>query len=484
MKEVRICIFKVVVAMMIVAFWLNLLMKADVNSETVDATEQMEEVEIAESVTLEKDETKIFSRFPGAKSLKLVMSQINPLEGDTYGQQKADVNSEIVDATEQIEEIEIAESVTSKEDETKIFSRFPGAKSLKSVMSQIKPLEGDTYRQRQNNFEGIEDIFVQEEVVISPLSSCFPEKTVRINIYEDKSIINFLNEEGEEEEGQLFNSYNLYRKDEEIILEGIECYTRKYYEYHFQENWYVYGGENVDVPDGEKDFIFLTFKNGTYTLKGTKLTFWNFLSEEATGEIPEPAEPQNVKLCRNEEGYTVYSDAYSGIPYIDKNNNLVKLLITSESENKEDPYSDVYITGIGYEIIASNVKKIVEVVNEELPYSIVYQNEDGDYKLAIISGNVQEVINLNEKTVSKIHFRSYGFATDGMSYIKRLDLIFDVDGYGPLYYSFYDFGKYIENNEDTECLEALMEEEFTVSEFEEKYQKVMQEIKNINNKAL
>ena len=163
---------------------------------------------------------------------------------------------------------------------------------------------------------------------------------------------------------------------------------------------------------------------------------------------------------------------------------MSELLITSESENKEDPYSDVYITGIGYEIIASNVKKIVEVVNEELPYSIVYQNEDGDYKLAIISGNVQEVINLNEKTVSKIHFRSYGFATDGMSYIKGLGLIFDVDGYGPLYYSFYDFGKYIENNEDTECLESLMEEEFTVSEFEEKYQKVMQEIKNINNKAL
>ncbi len=386
MKEVRICTFKVVVAMMIVtcwvAFWLNLLMKADVNSETVEATEQMEEVEIAESVTPEKDETNTFSRFPGAKSLE-------------------------------------------------------------SVMSQIKPLEGDTYKQQQNNFEGIEDIFVEEEVVINPSSDNFPQKTVDISIYDEKSIITILNEEREEDEKQLLMPYNLYRKDEEIILEGVDFDTRKYYEYHLQNgNWYVYGGENVDVPDGERDFIFLTFKNGTYTLKGTKLTFWNFLSQEATGEIPEPAEPQNVKLCRNEEGCTVYSNAYySGIPYIDKDNNLVKLLITSENENKEDPYSDVYITGIGYEIIASNVKKIVEAVNEDLPYSIVYQNEDGDYKLAIISKNVQEVINLNEETVSKIHFRSYGLATQGMSYIKELGLIFDVDGYGPLcYYSFYDFG--------------------------------------------
>lgn len=231
---------------------------------------------------------------------------------------------------EEAESVEIVADVTSEEDkaekvaeddevtindDAKIFSRFPGATSLAAVAGQIKPLNGDTYNQRKNKFEGIEDIFVEEEVVIDPLSDCFPQKTIDISIHEKQSIITILNDEREKEEIQFLLPYNLYRKNDEIILEGVDLDTRKYYEYHLQNgNWYVYGGENVDVPDEEKDFIFLTFDNGTYTLKGTKLTFWNFLAKKATGDIPEPAEPQNVILCQIAYGYTV-GKLYYGVPY-------------------------------------------------------------------------------------------------------------------------------------------------------------------------
>ena len=380
------------------------------------------------------------------------------------------------------EEISVAEDDTVK-DEPNVFSRFPGAKSLESVMCQINPLDGDTYRQRQNNFEKI-DIFVQEEVVISPLSDCFPEKTVDISIYETKSIITILNEEREEEEIQLFMPYNLYRKDEEIILEGVDRDTRKYYEYHFQnENWYVYGGENVDVPNEEKDFIFLTFCNGTYTLKGNELTFWNFLSKEVTGEIPEPAEPKDVVLCKNGYGCTVdFEGYYYGLPYIDKNGNIINLLITAESEiwSKSNP-NDIFINDIDYNIIASNVKKIIDPNDYGSSERIVYQTKAGNYKMAIVSdeGNLHKVIDLNEETVSKVQFVTWGgfSGATGNSWIYALDVMYDVDGYGKVCNSFYDIKNDIILNESTKRLESLIEGEFSVSEFKERYPKVIQEIK-------
>ena len=367
---------------------------------------------------------------------------------------------------------------------TNTFSRYPGATSWESIIDQIKPLKGDTYRERQNNFERM-DIFVQEEVVINSSSGCFPGKTVDISIYDGDSIITILDEEREEEQVQLLWPYNLYRRGDMIVLEGIDVKTRKYYEYTYSirdEEWYVYGGENVDVPDEEKDFIFLTFYNGTYTLKGGNLTFWKFLSKEATGEIPEPAQPQNVKLCKLVYGYTVDTNGYNGIPYIDKNGNIINLIITTEVEDWNYANPDTKITGIDYTIIASNVKRIIDPNNNYLHAYIVYQSESEDYQLAVINteGNLEKTIDLNEKTVSKIYLYSWvSGSSGGDCWITYIEVNYDVEGYGTISHLFYELENKILIGNDTEHLEYLLEGEFTVSEFKERSQEVIQEIKKI-----
>ena len=440
----------VIVVLLCVQLFSNsqLMKKNSSLKETVNTTDQLEkEMETVNTANQIKEETE-------------------PVEI------AADTTSE-EDKTEEVSE----DDATTIKDEEKIFSRFPGATSLAAIADQIKPLNGDTYKQRQNNFEEI-DIFVQEEVVINPSSDNFPQKTVDISIYNENSIITILNEKREEDEEQFLMPYNLYRKNEEIILEGVDLNTRKYYEYHFQNgNWYVYGGENVDVPNEEKDYIFLTFDNGTYTLKGTKLTFWNFFNEEVTGEIPEPAEPQNMIFCQNSHGYTVANESYFGLPYIDKNNNIINLLITAESENWDSSHSNIFITDIDYKIVASNVKKIIEPDGYDLK-RIVYQNESGDYKLAIISdeGNLQKVIDLNEETVSKVQFRTWGWASSGKSWLSALYVTYDVEGYGTVFHLLYDLKNSIIWNETTNHLKSLIKGEFSASEFKERYKKVIQEI--------
>lgn len=160
------------------------------------------------------------------------------------------------------------------------------------------------------------------------------------------------------------------------------------------------------------------------------------------------------------------------------------MLITVESENRSVyrslSSSDIFITDIDYEIVASNVKKIIDPYDDDISKRIVYQNEAGDYKLAIISdeGNLQKVIDLNEETVSNVYFYTGGGgSSSGVSWLDSLHVSYDVDGYGKVYHLLYDFKNSLILNEDTKHLESLIEGKIPASEFKERYSKIITEIK-------
>ena len=208
-------------------------------------------------------------------------------------------------------------------------------------------------------------------------------------------------------------------------------------------------------------------------------------AEEAIScNIPKPAESQDAILSRNTSGYDygknygykIYSDEYLIFPYLDTNGNIVNLRVTLDSDFKPS---------IDFEIIESNVKKIISV-DDNLSRRIVYQPKIGDYKFAVISntGELSKVIDLNEQTVPEFYIFYYEVVTAENVLINSLEIDYEVLGYGEIGHTFYEFEKPIICNKDTyDILDPLLKGWHRACEFEELYEKLMQAVNKINSKT-